>query len=71
MNEYDVRLRVVREIRDLLVALAVEDEVGEAEVLEIEESMTDAADLLLEAIGFEVVSIDGAVVTARINLPPE
>ena len=71
MNEHDVRLRVVREFRDLLVALAVEDGVDEAEVLGIEESMTDAADLLLEAIGFEVVSIDGTVVTARITLPAD
>lgn len=71
MNEHDVRLRVVREFRDLLVALAVEDGVDEAEVLGIEESMTDAADLLLEAIGFEVVSIDGTVVTARITLPTD
>lgn len=71
MNEHDVRLRVVREFRDLLVALAVEDGVDEAEVLGIEESMTDAADLLLEAIGFEVVSIDGTVVTARITLPDD
>jgi hypothetical protein len=58
MNEHEVRLGLVRVIRDVLVDLAAEDGTENDDLLAMEEAMTDAADIILDALQVEVVSAE-------------
>lgn len=64
MNVFEARLAIIERIRDCLLDLA--DEGGEAEALDdaayldMEASMADAAEILLDALELQVVSVDAS-----------
>lgn len=63
MNEHEARLEIVRTLRDVLVDLADDGEVSQEDLDAMDASMLDAAELLLEALELQVVSVgpDGEV----------
>lgn len=67
----DARLAVHEVITEILVSLAVDDETTDTEVEGFEDDMAQVADLMLDALGFEVVSVDdekGTRLTARLEI---
>ncbi len=67
----DARLAVHEIITEILVSLAVDDETTDEEVGAFEEDMAMVADLMLESLGFKVVSVDnedGTQFTASIEI---
>lgn len=79
MRGYDVnmispeetRLKVRDLLMEILVSLAVDDETTDEEVETFEEDMSGVADLMLDSLGFKVVSIDnedGTQFTATFEL---
>jgi hypothetical protein len=71
MNEFEARLWVVRTIRDVLLDLADADdpELGEDDRAEMEESMLEAAELIMEALGMDVTDVDGNAILATLHIP--
>lgn len=69
MDSYEARLNIIDRISEILLDLAGDDEVSQQELEEMRDAMRDAAEVLLEGIGFEVVSVDAKdVITATIDL---
>lgn len=67
----EARLIVHEILTEIMVSLAVDDETTDEEVAEFEEDMGDVANLMLEALGFEIVSIDnedGTQFTAKLEI---
>ncbi len=54
----ETRLKVRDLLMEILVSLAVDDETTDEEVETFEEDMSGVADLMLDSLGFKVVSID-------------
>lgn len=54
----ETRLKVRDLLMEILVSLAVDDETTDDEVETFEEDMSGVADLMLDSLGFKVVSID-------------
>ena len=71
MNRYEARLDIVRRIRSVLVDLADGEDLDAVEFAELEQSMTDAAEIVLEALGLEVtdVTADGILATLSVTEP--
>lgn len=71
MNEFEARLWVVRTIRDVLLDLAEFDDpdLADEERAEMEESMMEAAELIMEALGMDVTDVDGNAVLATLHIP--
>lgn len=71
MNEFEARLWVVRTIRDVLLDLADVDDpdLESEERVEMEESMLEAAELIMEALGMDVTDVDGNAVLATLHIP--
>lgn len=57
MNVYEARLDIVRRIREVLVDLADGEDLDAAEYADLEQSMTDAAEIILDALDLEVVEV--------------
>jgi len=73
INEHEARIIIGDMIMDILADLAVDgEEVTEEELLQIEESMGDVADVILEVLSLKIVAVDGTTVTAEIDIsnPP-
>ena len=67
----EIRLKVRDLLMEILVSLAVDDETTDEEVETFEEDMSGVADLMLDSLGFKVVSIDnedGTQFTATFEL---
>lgn len=67
----ETRLKVRDLLMEILVSLAVDDETTDEEVETFEEDMSGVADLMLDSLGFKVVSIDnedGTQFTATFEL---
>ena len=67
----EARLIVHEILTEIMVSLAVDDETTDEEVAEFEEDMGDVANLMLEALGFEIVSVDnedGTQFTAKLEI---
>jgi hypothetical protein len=71
MNEHEARLSVAELIRDVLADLAIEDGMSPDEVADLTVAMTDMAEIVLEALQFEIVSVDGDTATATVWLRPD
>ena len=54
----DVRLKVRDLLMEILVSLAVDDDTTDDEVAVFEEDMGEVANLMLDSLGFDVVSVD-------------
>lgn len=67
----EAQLEVHRKIQAALFDLAVEDDMDDAEVEDLQDAMSNAADLLIEAIDLKVVTVDDDVLaTATIDYAP-
>lgn len=67
----EARLKVYDLLVDILVSLAVDDETSDEDVAIFEEDMGGVADLMLDSLGFKVVSVDneeGTRFTAAIEI---
>ena len=54
----EARLKVHDLLVDILVSLAVDDETTDEEITTFEEDMGGVANLVLDSLGFKVISID-------------
>ena len=54
----ETRLKVRDMLMEILVSLAVDDETTDEEVATFEDDMGGVADLMLDSLGFKVVSVD-------------
>ena len=54
----ETRLKVRDLLMEILVSLAVDDETTDEEIATFEDDMGGVADLMLDSIGFQVVSVD-------------
>ena len=62
-------MRIHGTITDVLVAMAVEDDSGDEEVAQLADDLGDVADIILEDLGLEVLSVenDGSI-TVKLRL---
>ncbi len=58
LSPEEIRLNVRDLLMEILVSLAVDDETTDAEIETFEEDMGGVADLMLDSLGFKVVSVD-------------
>lgn len=72
MNEHEARLGIVTRIAEVLLDLA-QDGLEEGDDLdEMRDAMSDAAELVMEALGVEVVSVEGSTALIRVsNIDPD
>lgn len=54
----ETRLKVRDLLMEILVSLAVDDETTDEEIATFEDDMGGVADLMLDSLGFKVISID-------------
>jgi hypothetical protein len=67
----EARLKVHDLLVDILVSLAVDDETTDEEIATFEEDMGGVANLMLDSLGFKVISVDneeGTRFTAAIEI---
>lgn len=67
----EVRLSVRDLLMEILVSLAVDDETSDDEIATFEDDMGGVADLMLDSLGFKVVSVDneeGTKFTAKLEM---
>ena len=58
MNANEARLKIHGAITEVLVAMAIEDDAPDTEVESLFEEMGELADVVMEDIGLEVVSVN-------------
>jgi hypothetical protein len=58
MNANEARLKIHGAITEVLVAMAIEDDAPDNEVESLFEEMGELADVIMEDIGVEVVSVN-------------
>lgn len=67
INEAQMQLSI--DLKDLLIDLAIDDEdVSDAELTEIEESMDDIVGFIFETLKLKVLSVDGDTLTCELTL---
>jgi hypothetical protein len=67
----ETRLKVRDLLMEILVSLAVDDETTDDEIATFEDDMGGVADLMLDSLGFQVVSVDneeGTKFTAKLEM---
>jgi len=67
----EARLSVRDLLMEILVSLAVDDETSDEEIATFEDDMGGVADLMLDSLGFKVVSVDneeGTKFTAKLEI---
>ena len=67
----ETRLKVRDLLMEILVSLAVDDETTDEEIATFEDDMGGVADLMLDSLGFQVVSVDneeGTQFTAKFDI---
>lgn len=67
MNEYEARLAIVTLIRDVLIDLTNDGESTQEDI----DAMGDAADIIVEGLGFEIVSVEGSKIIISVEIPQE
>ena len=69
MNISEARLKIHRQILDVLVSLALDDTTSDQEIADLEEDMAEVAELIMENIGLEIQSVDDeSIVKATLNV---
>lgn len=69
MNLNEARLALLEELTEILVDLTDEGEDSSPEDLAVlRDAMSDAVDIIAEALQLEVVAVDGEVLTLRVDL---
>jgi hypothetical protein len=69
MNISEARLKIHRQILDVLVSLALDDTTSDQEVADLEEDMAEVAELIMENIGLEIQSVDDeSIVKATLSV---
>jgi|688.fasta_scaffold682983_2 hypothetical protein len=68
MNTNEARLAVVGIIADVLFELSDDDDLSDDDRGDLRDSLADAADLILEALEFDVIAVNDFEVSARITL---
>lgn len=58
MNTNEARLRIHGAITEVLVAMAVDDDASDEEIESLEEEMSELADVIMEDLGVEVLSVN-------------
>ena len=58
MNDNEARLKIHGAITEVLVAMAIEDNATDEEADALEEEMTELADVIMEDLGVEVISVN-------------
>jgi transposase len=58
MNDNEARLKIHGAITEVLVAMAIEDNATDEEADALEEEMTELADVIMEDLGVEVLSVN-------------
>lgn len=69
MNANEARLKIHGAITEVLVSMAIDDNSTDDEVEKLEEAMVELADVIMEDLGVEVVSVnedDSISVTLRL-----
>jgi hypothetical protein len=67
----ETRLKVRDLLMEILVSLAVDDETTDEEIATFEDDMGEVANLMLDSLGFQVVSVDneeGTQFTAKFDI---
>lgn len=67
----EARLVIHEILTEIMVSLAVDDETTDGEVAIFEEDMGEVANLMLDALGLEVISVDnedGTKFTAKLEI---
>jgi len=67
----ETRLKVRDLLMEIIVSLAVDDETTDDEIATFEDDMGGVADLMLDSLGFQVVSVDneeGTKFTAKLEI---
>lgn len=67
----EARLVVHEILTEIMVSLAVDDETTDADVQVFEEDMGEVANLMLDALGLEIISVDnedGTQFTAKLEI---
>lgn len=67
MNEHEARLAISTRIADVLFDLAQDGMEPDDDVDEMRDALSDAADLIMEALGLEIVSVEGSVVITHLT----
>lgn len=67
MNAHEARLYIVSVMTEILFDLSDGDDLSDAERKEIRESLADAADLIVEALDINVVSVDGRTINVTMT----
>ena len=69
MNANEARLKVHGTITEVLVAMAIDDDATDEEAEALAETMGDLADVIMEDLGLEVISVDeDGSMTAKLSL---
>ena len=67
----EAQLQVWESIQAVLVDLAIDEDISEEELQELEDSLGNAADLIIEALELRITSVgDGTTGTAELNISP-
>lgn len=69
MNEHEARMAIASRISEVLLDLAQDGLEESDDIEEMRDAMDDAAELVMEALGIEVVSISGPQVSVRMTVP--
>lgn len=67
MNEHEARLAIATRIADVLFDLAQDGMEPDDDADEMRDALDDAAELIMEALGLEVVSVDSEAATVRLS----
>jgi hypothetical protein len=59
MDKADMKLRLQQHIQGILVDLAVDETLSEAEVADVEDGMNDLAEMLIDSLKAEFTEQDG------------
>jgi hypothetical protein len=67
----EMRLMIHDAISEILVSLAVDESTTDSDVMALEEDFNEVTDVILEALGLDVLSVDneeGTECTAKISM---
>lgn len=69
LSKPEMRLKLTEHIQGFLADLAIEDDMDVAEIVEVEESMAELTEMLLDSLYMEVAEVheDHVVVTLRLE----
>jgi len=74
-SKAEARLKSLQTLRDILLEFAIEGEgeenLSREQMIEMRDNLVEVADVILEDLGFEVISVSNGVVTCTITPDPD